>query len=79
MKLALYDDGEGSATHGEPHEVFLGDANSVLVRDPPMIWNGVKGLGQAPAMIAKCATCLMTRTRSAGSIRSTSGIPTRGR
>jgi dTDP-4-dehydrorhamnose 3,5-epimerase len=28
----------------------------MLVRIPPMIWNDVKGLGQAPAVIAKCAT-----------------------
>jgi len=27
-------------------EVFLGDANSMHVRIPPMIWNDVKGLGQ---------------------------------
>ena len=56
MKLALYDDGDGSAARGVAHEVFLGDANSMLVRIPPMSWNDVKGLGQAPAVIAKCAT-----------------------
>src|SRR5207302_11271433 len=37
-------------------ELFIGDANYVLVRIPPMVWNGVKGIGQAPAMIANCAT-----------------------
>ena len=46
VKLALYDDGDGSAARGVAHEVFLGDANSMLVRIPPMIWNDVKGLGQ---------------------------------
>ena len=56
MKLALYDDRDGSATRGVVQEAFLGDANSMPVRIPPMIWNGVKGLGQAPAVIANCAT-----------------------
>jgi dTDP-4-dehydrorhamnose 3,5-epimerase len=55
-KLDLYDDREGSATRGEVQEVFPGDANSMLVRIPPMIWNGVKGPGQSPAVIANCAT-----------------------
>jgi dTDP-4-dehydrorhamnose 3,5-epimerase len=56
VKLALHDDREGSSTRGEVQEIILGDANSLLVRIPPMIWNGVKGLGQAPAVIANCAT-----------------------
>ena len=56
VKLALYDDREGSPTHGELQELFLGDANSVLVRIPPMIWNGVKGIAQGPSIVANCAT-----------------------
>jgi dTDP-4-dehydrorhamnose 3,5-epimerase len=56
VKLALYDDRDGSAAGGVVQEVFLGDANSMLVRIPPMIWNCVKGLGQAPAVIVNCAT-----------------------
>jgi dTDP-4-dehydrorhamnose 3,5-epimerase len=27
-----------------------------MVRIPPMVWNGVKGLGGSPAMIANCAS-----------------------
>jgi dTDP-4-dehydrorhamnose 3,5-epimerase len=56
VKLALYDDREGSPTRGTVQELFLGDANSFLVRIPPMIWNGVKGLGSSPSVIANCAT-----------------------
>ena len=56
VKLALYDDREGSPTHGQVQELFLGDANSLLVRIPPMIWNGVKGIAQGPSIVANCAT-----------------------
>ena len=43
-------------TRGQLQELFVGDSNYVLVRIPPMVWNGVKGLGSAPAMIANCAS-----------------------
>ena len=56
VKLVLYDDREGSPTHGELQELFLGDANSWLVRIPPNIWNGVKGIAQTPSVVANCAT-----------------------
>jgi dTDP-4-dehydrorhamnose 3,5-epimerase len=56
VKLVLYDGREGSPTHGRLQELFIGDSNYVLVRIPPMVWNGVKGLGQQPAIIANCAS-----------------------
>lgn len=55
-KLVLYDDRPSSPTKGELQELFIGDANYVLVRIPPKVWNGVKGLGSLPAMIANCAS-----------------------
>ena len=55
-KLVLYDDRVDSPTRGRLQELFVGDANYVLVRIPTMVWNGVKGLGSAPAMIANCAS-----------------------
>jgi dTDP-4-dehydrorhamnose 3,5-epimerase len=56
VKLVLYDGREGSPTHSTLQELFIGDSNYVLVRIPPMVWNGVKGLGQRPAIIANCAS-----------------------
>ena len=56
IKLLLYDDREGSATHAEVMELFLGDQNYVLVTVPPLIWNGFKGVGTTPAIVANCAT-----------------------
>jgi dTDP-4-dehydrorhamnose 3,5-epimerase len=56
IKLALYDDRDGSLTKGELMELFVGDGNYVLVKVPPLVWNGFKGIGSAPAIVANCAT-----------------------
>ncbi len=56
VKLVMYDEREGSPTHGELQELFLGQGNYVLVRIPPGVWNGVKGLGQSPSIVANCAS-----------------------
>lgn len=56
IKLALYDDREESPTRGQLQEIFAGEDNYVLVRVPPGVWNGFKGLGVAPAIVANCAT-----------------------
>ncbi len=56
IKLVLYDDRETSRTRGDLMELFVGDANYVLVTIPPGIWNGFKGIGVAPAIVANCAT-----------------------
>ena len=56
IKLVLYDGREGSSTRGEVQEIFLGDQNYALVRIPPMVWNGFKGIGVDPAIVANCST-----------------------
>lgn len=56
IKLVLYDDREGSPTRGEVQELFLGRENYKLVTIPPMVWNGFKGIGTEPAIVANCAT-----------------------
>ena len=56
IKLALFDDREGSATKGEVTELFVGESNYCLVIIPPGIWNGFKGIGTVPALVANCAT-----------------------
>lgn len=56
IKMVLYDDREGSPTRGEVQEIFMGDANYVLVRVPAGVWNGFKGIGVVPAVVANCAT-----------------------
>lgn len=56
IKFVLYDDRAGSPTRGVVQELFLGPENYHLVTVPPMVWNGFKGLGQGPAIVANCAT-----------------------
>lgn len=56
IKLVLYDDRPRSPTRGKLQELLVGDANYVLVQIPPKVWNGCKGVGVTPAIIANCAT-----------------------
>ncbi len=56
IKLVLYDDREGSPTRGTVQELFLGEDNYCLVRIPPLVWNGFKGLGARRSIVANCAT-----------------------
>ena len=56
IKLVLYDDREDSPTRSELMELFVGEQNYVLVTVPPFVWNGFKGVGTAPAIVANCAT-----------------------
>ncbi len=56
IKLVLYDDRAESSTRGELMEIFLGDANYSLVKIPPNIWNGFKGVGATHAIVANCST-----------------------
>jgi len=56
IKLVLYDDRVDSSTHGEVQEITLGEGNYALVIIPAMVWNGFKGVGVEPAIVANCAT-----------------------
>ena len=56
VKLVLYDPREDSPTKGEIQELVIGEDNYVLVKIPPGIYNGFKGIGTKPAIVANCAT-----------------------
>ncbi len=56
IKFVLYDERENSPTRGQFQEIYMGENNYVLVKVPTGIWNGVKGLGVTPSIIANCAT-----------------------
>ncbi|MFH0777766.1 MAG: dTDP-4-dehydrorhamnose 3,5-epimerase family protein [Candidatus Eisenbacteria bacterium] len=56
VKLAIYDPRPDSPTRGQTDELFIGVHNYALVRIPPGVWNGVKGIGTEPAILANCAT-----------------------
>lgn len=56
IKLVLYDEREGSTTHGELAEVFLGPDQYSLVVIPPAVWNGFKGMSDPYAIVANACT-----------------------
>jgi dTDP-4-dehydrorhamnose 3,5-epimerase len=56
IKLVLYDDRAGSRTRGELQELYIGDGNYCLVKVPIGVWNGFKGIGTIPSLVANCAT-----------------------
>jgi dTDP-4-dehydrorhamnose 3,5-epimerase len=56
IKFVLFDAREDSPTRGDFQEIFMSPENHVLVTVPPGVWNGFKGLGSEPAIVANCAT-----------------------
>jgi dTDP-4-dehydrorhamnose 3,5-epimerase len=56
IKLVCYDDRDDSPTKGAVQELNVGELNYALVTIPPMVWNGFKGEGAGPALVANCAT-----------------------
>jgi dTDP-4-dehydrorhamnose 3,5-epimerase len=56
IKLVLYDDRAKSPTKGKLMEIFIGEDNYSLVKIPFGVWNGFKGIGVKPAIVANCAT-----------------------
>ena len=64
IKLALYDERDGSPTRGELMEVFLGPESYNLVVIPPEVWNGFKGMSDPHAVVANCCTHVHDPSRS---------------
>lgn len=56
IKLVLFDSRPDSRTKGELQEIFLGEDHYALVQVPVGVWNGFKGIGVGPALVANCAT-----------------------
>ncbi len=56
IKLVLFDDRKGSPTKGEIMELFIGEDNYCMVKIPAGVWNGFKGIGVKPAIVANCAS-----------------------
>jgi dTDP-4-dehydrorhamnose 3,5-epimerase len=64
VKVAVYDDREGSPTRGTLREIFLGPDNYSLVVIPPEVWNGFKGMSDPYAVVANCCTHVHDPSRS---------------
>ncbi len=54
IKMVLFDDRADSPTKGELMELFIGEQNYCLVRVPPLVWNGFKGVSPV-ALVANCS------------------------
>lgn len=50
-KVVLYDGREGSPTHGEVNEFFMGIQNPILLKIPPGVMHGFKGISQEMTLI----------------------------
>jgi dTDP-4-dehydrorhamnose 3,5-epimerase len=55
-KVVLYDERDGSPTRGELMELFIGEQNPMLLKIPPLVLHGVKGVGAEPAYMINCPT-----------------------
>jgi dTDP-4-dehydrorhamnose 3,5-epimerase len=51
LKLALYDDREGSPTRGLVNEIFVGDSNRLIVKVPSRVYHGWKCVGERTALV----------------------------
>jgi len=54
LKVVLYDRREGSPTHGEINEFFMGERNPILVTIPPGVVHGVKTVGAEAGYLVNC-------------------------
>ena len=56
LKLVLYDDRETSLTYGVVNELFIGEYNPVLVKIPPLVYHGFKGISQGETLVLNIPT-----------------------
>ncbi len=56
VRLALWDDREGSKTRGDVDEVCIGVHNPTLVVVPPGVWHGFQGVGGEEAIVINVPT-----------------------
>jgi len=50
-KVVLYDGREGSPTHGEVNEFFMGPLNPIMLTIPKGVFHGFKGISQEMTLI----------------------------
>ena len=54
IRLVIYDDRKDSASCGNLEVIEIGEDNFSLVRIPPLVWYGFKGISSVPALITNC-------------------------
>ncbi|KJR99405.1 MAG: dTDP-4-dehydrorhamnose 3,5-epimerase [Peptococcaceae bacterium BRH_c4a] len=73
IRLVIYDDRKNSGTCGNIEELEIGEDNYSLIKIPPGVWYGFKGVSPVPALIANC-TDLPHDPRESEHISINSGI-----
>ena len=56
MKVVLYDGREGSPTHGEVNEFFMGEHRPILLQIPPLVYHGFKCISETEAIVINTPT-----------------------
>lgn len=56
IKLVLYDQRPRSKTHGQINEFFIGPHNPLLVKVPPGVLHGFKGVSEGEALVLNVPT-----------------------
>lgn len=54
IQLVLYDERKNSPTIGKVDTIEIGEENYALVRIPPLVWYGFKGISLIPTLITNC-------------------------
>ncbi len=62
VKMVLADLRPNSATLGEVNEFFIGEDNPILVKIPPGVYHGLKGIGTTTAIALNVPTTAYNRT-----------------
>ncbi|MEJ2745568.1 MAG: dTDP-4-dehydrorhamnose 3,5-epimerase family protein, partial [bacterium] len=55
-KVVTYDGREGSPTHGEVNEFFVGEHNRILIRIPELFMHGYNTIGCEPCLLINLPT-----------------------
>jgi len=56
VKVALYDAREGSPTHGQVDQFFLGEQNNILLKIPVGVMHGYKTVSTEPSLLINFPT-----------------------
>lgn len=54
IRLVIYDERENSESFRKIEVLEMGEDNYSIVRIPPLVWYGFKGISQVSALIANC-------------------------
>ena len=55
-KVVLYDRRDDSPTHRQVNEFFIGERNPCLIKIPPLVVHGFKGIGQDVTLVVNVPT-----------------------